>query len=100
MNQQKSNNPSFQVLRVHAFINKNLDYDDMLRTLLDIDNDDRNNKVEELTRVKPFKSMNDRSYREYREKPPRDNYGHINFMGKTNDGWNKRNNNYNNQQIW
>eukprot|EP01040_Poterioochromonas_malhamensis_P014856 gene14856-16523_t len=82
MNQENVNNINFQVLRIQASLNKDLSYEQMLATLCELEKDNKNIHIENITKQRQLRQHEKKTH-DTNEKPRKENYKHINYAERS-----------------
>lgn len=82
MNQENVNNINFQVLRIQASLNKDLSYEQMLATLCELEKDNKNIHIENITKQRQLRQHEKKNH-DTNEKPRKENYKHINYAERS-----------------
>ncbi len=83
LHRHKADNTVFQALRANAFLNSNVSYENIVQTMIDIDNIDKDLRVENY--MDKFTKASDKNNKESSSKPVKENYKHINYIDQSNN---------------
>lgn len=81
LHKQRANTTSFQILRIQAYLNNDIAYDDILRTIIAIDSADRDFGVQTTTNNMLLRG-HEKPNKDVSSKPYKERYKHINYADK------------------